>query len=137
VETNLKWPNDLHNLNGDKVGGILLHNGKKLVVGVGLNWAGRHQQYRSLFPDHTLQKNEFHTISAQIFQFILDHRMKSSEIITNWNNNCSHLNKSVQITDNEINISGTFVGIGPNGEAIIEKEQQRQNVYTGSLFITE
>ncbi len=133
LTTQLKWPNDIHNADDQKVGGIILHNGSKLVVGVGINWSSNHHQYGSLFTNNHLTTQQQHQIPADIYAFVLKNRLSSKKIMNLWNSQCSHLNKIVKISDNNFIVHGKFIGIGPLGEAIIEKDGKHFKYYTGSL----
>lgn len=135
VDAKLKWPNDIHDTVGNKVGGILLHNSEKLVVGVGLNWAGTDPEYHSLFPSKRLVNEENHQLALDIYKYILENRLSSEKITSKWNKLCSHLNKRVKISDTNTSNIGIFSGIGPMGEALVSEDGQLKKYYTGSLEI--
>jgi BirA family biotin operon repressor/biotin-[acetyl-CoA-carboxylase] ligase len=136
VELALKWPNDLLNSNGEKVGGILLQNSRLITVGVGLNWSASHPEYPSIFPPRELSTDEYHTIPLKITNYIYTHRLTAQEIINKWNKLCFHLNKNVTITDGKENYHGSFVGIGELGQALLNCPNEIQ-LFNGSLTIEE
>jgi biotin-(acetyl-CoA carboxylase) ligase len=52
-----------------------------------------------------------------------------------WESLCSHLNKEVIVTEDNISFVGRFLGIGSNGQAIIESSMEIKELYNGSLRI--
>ena len=143
----LKWPNDLLDKNGKKCGGIIsqyIHQ-KLVLVGVGLNGAFPNSQMN--VPDHYkhgLGQIQFpvnspdyqKTNSFEIYDFILKNRISSPDLLkVAFNKFCAHIDASVQITEDEQNIIGIFVGIGSNGEAIVRVNNEEKSFLSSSLKI--
>jgi biotin-[acetyl-CoA-carboxylase] ligase BirA-like protein len=139
IELKLKWPNDILNSQGEKVGGIICHvnsQHKKVIAGLGLN----------LYPQQIEEKIEFNFSPGFIFpsdrkmnvlnpllHYIYDHRLESAEqVILKWKNYCDHFQKMVTIIDKE-KFSGKFLNIGENGQAILEIAGAPVHFYNGSL----
>ncbi len=143
----LKWPNDLLDQNGKKCGGIISQyiDPKLVIIGVGLN--GAFTNSHIYIPDHYkhgLGQIKFPTISqdfqkenpANIFQFILENRVASYEHLNDlFHQYCAHINKDVQLTEDDQVIIGEFIGIGVSGEAIVKINQEKKSFLSSSLKI--
>lgn len=140
-KVHLKWPNDLLDKDGAKIGGILCQIvNDRIVVGIGLNLKNKKEESHfpypvsSLFDEHeVLDINIKESLPIKIVDFILKNRQSPSLVRENFLNNCVHKNKEVTITNNDRVDSGTFIGIGQKGEALIEDKGSTQKVLTGSL----
>lgn len=143
----LKWPNDLLNKDFSKCGGILcqLVEPDILIVGIGIN-LGKFDSslydfpypIGAIQPERELSDEEFKTLPAEIYQYILDHRLSNQEIISNWNQLCIHLNQQVSIVDGDKSQEGIFTGIDLQGAALIsDHENKIHKVMSGSLFIDQ
>jgi len=143
----LKWPNDLLVLENDeikKTGGILCHflDNNKLLVGIGLNLESVNTTKieNSKLPAGALKvglssyENFSHDLPYEIFHFILTNRLSKDEIRAQWSTDCYHLNKKVEILDGHSRVSGTFKGIGENGEALIDSKDGLKKIISGSLW---
>jgi BirA family biotin operon repressor/biotin-[acetyl-CoA-carboxylase] ligase len=141
IDLKLKWPNDILTIDGKKCAGILINNpgGEKLIVGIGVNlMAGVDKDEYSTPIGHILKKNiEFSQkeFSLEIYKFLLKNRSSADQVICKWNEYCLHLNQKVRLIDSEQTHLGTFKGIGPMGEALIEQEGTINKFYTGSLVL--
>lgn len=125
----LKWPNDIMNSRLDKCGGILIDNKENLmVVGVGLNLQPN-KDYGSIHEETHHWDNQ--KIALAIYQYILQNRLKSSDVIKNWEKYCCHLSEKVSLDEHE----GIFEGVGKHGEAIITIDGIQKTFYSGSLLI--
>lgn len=144
----LKWPNDLlikEEGSLKKVGGIICHfqNSKQLIVGVGLNLnsqtikenKGFKFSAGALSTKETLEKDFFHELPFEIYNYILRNRKTPNQTIHEWSKLSCHLNSQVKIVDSGQEITGIFKGIGNNGEALIHNEQGQSKVISGSLWI--
>ncbi len=134
----LKWPNDLLDIHGKKVGGILIHHfGECLIVGVGINLNPDTENKKFDYPHSFLLDTKMavtQSLYEEIYSYLLHHQnINDEEIKREWNQACFHLNKKVLIIDEEQKIEGTFIGIGALGEALLENQQGIQKVYAGSL----
>ncbi|WP_412463080.1 biotin--[acetyl-CoA-carboxylase] ligase [Halobacteriovorax sp. RT-2-6] len=133
----LKWPNDIFNENSQKIMGILVNkDDDNYIVGIGINYGGvPHETYGVLKEGTKLSENDFESIPLDIYNYLLGNRLTEEEIIKQWNDRCYHLNKEVEIIDEDSIIKGIFRGIGNFGEALIETQDKIEKAYTGSLVI--
>lgn len=152
----LKWPNDLFNMKGEKVGGIITHfvRDQLLAVGVGLNLVkeGNEKQYEKLasscpypigfifernsqIPSHHLPISD---LCESSYHYLLKHRLSPAETIEKWNEKCIHLHQEVLFLEDygsadKAPIQGTFLGLGPLGEARIKTAAGERTFYSGHL----
>lgn len=141
-ELYLKWPNDILNTDGEKCGGILsqLIDGI-LIVGIGLNFEGKvNDRGNFKFPIGYLKKGSFlqsfkKKLPAEIYNFILTNRITQSQVISEWNKKNFFKNKAVTIKDGTTFVTGSFLGIGTIGEALIQDQLTKKTIsfVTGSL----
>ncbi|MBF0312498.1 MAG: hypothetical protein HQK52_03725 [Oligoflexia bacterium] len=143
----LKWPNDLLCLDGEeykKCGGILITvTGERLIVGIGLNlYPSPHDNdvsttsYTSPLGFIFDSESEFvacnhsmgehgkfqHTIPLQFYRYYLKNRFCGTEdLIQQWCSYCAHLNRVVSFSCEEAVplFRGIFMGLGPQGEAVV------------------
>jgi BirA family biotin operon repressor/biotin-[acetyl-CoA-carboxylase] ligase len=139
----LKWPNDILNKEGKKVGGIIInkHGDHSPVIGMGINLYADQNEILSDYeikagfvfnePKNFIKKE----LAEELFTYIKTHRLNSTDTISKWNNYCSHMNRSVILKDEQNIIRGTFKGIGDYGQALIEYEGQTKEYYSGTLRI--
>lgn len=136
----LKWPNDILDIEGNKVGGILceVFDEKIILVGVGINLFS--QQGSSFDYPHSFVLKEKKIFDKENFFEELSEKIKKNnfDYLEKWNSYCFHLNKEVIIKDDKETTNGFFVGLGENGEALIESVSKGvQRVFTGSLRLLE
>ncbi len=135
----VKWPNDLLNSHGEKCGGIILQKvGDVLVIGVGLNLTFKPNstfEYAvgSIFSEDDLFDPK--TESQNIYNFILNNRLSPNQVKTRWVDFCAHLNKQVEVIEDKTITLGKFIGIGDQGQAMIETPFELKELYNGSLRI--
>jgi BirA family biotin operon repressor/biotin-[acetyl-CoA-carboxylase] ligase len=138
----LKWPNDLLSHEGEKVGGILCQLvGEIIVVGIGINLKmpttipAFPYQVSSLFnSDEIIDPNIKKELPLKIVNYILNNRLSSRNVRNEFIKSCVHINKKVTILNNENQVMGKFIGIGENGEALLETgDNHREKILTGSL----
>ncbi len=138
----LKWPNDLLNNRNEKTGGILCQLvGEKIVVGIGINLiSGKKEKsfdypVGSLFKERSQLKGNYKKLLPfEIVEHIKKNRLSSEETREIFFNYCAHRNQNVEIINGSQSISGKFVGIGENGEALLENDQGKISKHlTGSL----
>ena len=124
----LKWPNDIF-YRGKKCGGILIHlENNQCIIGVGINSKDIDNKRHEWITGLDLESFQVEKLVLYIHQ----NRVKDFKLINDlWTNSCFHMNKEVTIEDQ----TGLFVGIGPNGEALIESNSEIKKVYSGSLRI--
>ena len=129
IETKLKWPNDIF-YNEKKLGGIIIYNNSKfLICGVGINFKAND---RKDFSYSALDINFDESLYSEFYAYILSHRLTSDEVISQWQSQCLHMNKTVQIDDK---YQGKFIGIGKNGQALIQKGPELLEEYSASLTL--
>lgn len=152
VELQIKWPNDLINSKGEKVGGILIQSLRENIYccGIGLNWSDPQNELAQIErletqypagvifgPDQILSsadKKSFSLDLAESIHFKLP-KLRTTDFKSRWLQYCSHLNTEVEIRDGARNVRGRFVGIGDLGEALLKAEDQIQRAFSGSLFV--
>ena len=136
----LKWPNDIR-IGGKKCGGVLMETKVKrasveyAVVGIGLNV----NESLNELPEEI--RNSATTLFAEkgsplqrelAVAWILNaleqwfHALKNGEIVSlrsAWLERCDHLNKTITFTNNGEKRSGTFSGVGENGDALVKTSE--------------
>lgn len=142
LETYLKWPNDLLTVNGKKCGGILIQSKQSsLVAGIGINLyhprdevpEELNEKFGHVFNDSKMDAWNF---SQELYQYICDGRLNPIETVKRWNELCGHLQKQVTAHEDGTQLQGKFIGIGQDGEALIETPLEIKSVYNASLSIT-
>jgi BirA family biotin operon repressor/biotin-[acetyl-CoA-carboxylase] ligase len=144
VELKLKWPNDILNLKGEKVGGVIINKSGEgpLIVGLGINLMSSNKDtiqsydYKVgyIFEEekNLLSKKD---IALDLYKAISNLRLNPDETRETWNSFCIHLDKNVTVKDNSNNYKGLFIGIGENGQALIKDEDRTHELYSGTLRI--
>lgn len=144
IELFVKWPNDIIIRDGNvfkKIGGILchFHDKESLIVGIGLNLDPKALPEDTDFkfsPGAFKSKTDVNQeLPYSIYEYILSNRLDSTKTIEEWSQICFHHSKKVKIEDSSQSIEGIFLGIGENGEALIENEGKTQKVISGSLWV--
>ncbi len=121
----LKWPNDLVNFRGEKVGGFLVSEKKEgSIVGVGLNI--NHTQGVKI----KSSKEKLTFIFPQLF-FSFFRKRKLDSLLDLFNESCYHLNDFVEIHQHQ----GFFKGINSEGEALLATKEGLVSVREGSLYV--
>ena len=135
----IKWPNDLLNNQGQKVGGIickLIDN--KAIIGIGLN-IGRsssdikYQTQKGYIKDIDLKVDDYEIIPRNIYSHLISKDLEKE--LSDFKKNCYHLNKKVTLLDDDQKFTGNFKDIGQYGEAILEIDDEIKKFYSGSLVI--
>jgi BirA family biotin operon repressor/biotin-[acetyl-CoA-carboxylase] ligase len=140
----LKWPNDILNHNGEKVGGVIINKSgnSPLILGIGLNLKSSQTEqikdydYKAgfIFEGDTRDISKM-DMAKELYSIFSNNRLSSIQTIHKWNLLCTHLNKEVSVKDNSKEYSGLFIGIGENGQALIKDEGQTHELYSGTLII--
>lgn len=135
MDLKIKWPNDLLNNDGKKVGGIIASLVKdKLIVGVGVNSdlgpINGNYPYKACGIRIEISPQE-------IYSYLLSNRLNQIEILKKWSEYSLYEGKNVVIMDGAHHRSGIFSGIGPDGEALLLQNNQICRVFTGSLFLVD
>jgi BirA family transcriptional regulator, biotin operon repressor / biotin---[acetyl-CoA-carboxylase] ligase len=146
----VKWPNDLF-LQNKKIGGILVEsttNAKKIeqiVVGIGLNLLQKknelpHEMAGSILSLTGLHLNKKIVLNSVVSNLnnlfsVIQNQKKWPQIVQkNWTNLCCHLNKSIQMKNNELDVFGKFEGITEYAEAIIIGSDGNKKIVTMGEF---
>lgn len=136
----LKWPNDILNSNGEKVGGIIINKSgdSRPIIGIGLNISSTENEKINeyeikagfIFKHYDFIKK---TLAESIYNFINQNRLSPQSVRTGWVESCIHINRNVSILEADNISSGLFVGIGEYGQAQLEIDKKIQEFYTGTL----
>lgn len=138
----LKWPNDIVDHKGRKIGGLLIESigHHHCLIGLGLNLVKSPKldtQNLMSFGSASLKQFKNHSFDTKKLSFDLFHYLNNFKgDLGLWNQSCLHLSKEVEIYDeNKLIMKGRFLGIGNSGQAIIEDYQKglKKEVYNGSL----
>lgn len=110
------------------------------ACGLGLNINEENEQLKkvdqgleaSSLPLKNFDKKE---MAHELYTFILENRMNSTQIKETFLNLCAHLNQRCQIKQNDKVIAESeFIGIGEHGEALLKgAEGEVQKHFSGSL----
>ncbi|MBC7537198.1 MAG: biotin--[acetyl-CoA-carboxylase] ligase [Bacteriovorax sp.] len=142
----LKWPNDLLTSDGKKCGGILCQyvDQETVVVGLGINLGKIEAPEKSSYRhglgsvDQTLELKTFdqEKISNELYNNLLLERFESpKDLKESFNKHCFHMNKDVFIFEDEKDHIGKFIGIGDNGEALVDIDSTIHSFLSSSLTI--
>jgi biotin-[acetyl-CoA-carboxylase] ligase BirA-like protein len=129
----VKWPNDLIAKNHKKCGGVLIQNiDNHYLAGIGVNLHSNIDLYGGVFEHQfVLDKKKW---IQELSEYISTHRyLTQEEIASDWLKQCYHLNSEVRITEGNSETIGTFIGLGPHGEAILQNAEGNQHLFNGSL----
>ena len=149
ISIKLKWPNDLLTNEGQKCGGIIAQyiDSETVIAGLGLN-LGDHSSIEA--PVHykhglgnvsnslELNREDHKNISVKLYQFILKNRIfDEQDMQARFLKSCIHIGKHVNIDDDGAFFKGCFVGIGKNGEALVEINNSIKSFLSSSLKILD
>lgn len=143
----LKWPNDLLTNEGKKCGGIISHyiDSETVIVGVGINLGegarlAPNNDFKhglgAVLPTLKLNSEDQKKISADFYSFLLKNRIALfKELQEYFYQFCAHKNHLVLINDEQSEAEGIFLGIGANGEALVEVNKNIRTFLSSSLTI--
>lgn len=139
IELKVKWPNDLVDSQNKKYGGILCHSRRNQVVaGIGLNLFSTADkslddyQIGYVFEKKILDNYE---LLLQLVKYLVSNRYNNSaQIHQDWLKHCSHMNKIVRLDDEAQSVTGTFLGIGTFGEALVKDQAGKLHHITNGSF---
>jgi biotin-(acetyl-CoA carboxylase) ligase len=70
----------------------------------------------------------------RLTEFIHHHRYHDERELKNeWEKKCLHMHEVVEISEGSESFTGTFVGIGKNGEALLETANGLESHFNGTL----
>lgn len=145
----LKWPNDLLTTEAKKCGGIIAQyiDTETVIAGVGLNLGSIPEQIAPLHYKHglghvsgslILSQDDKKNIPKELYDYVLKNRILSSqEMQMRFHQKCIHIGRTVEIDDDGFNYEGKFMGIGQNGEALVEIAGVTKSFLSSSLKIIE
>jgi BirA family biotin operon repressor/biotin-[acetyl-CoA-carboxylase] ligase len=145
----LKWPNDIL-VNGRKVGGILVESIKVsninyLIIGIGINIAiapkleNRVMEITSLRQEKIMinHKNDLLNIIMNYFHGaynIWQNNFSFNIIKRKWLKHAYKLHEIITISLEQKNFTGRYIGLGENGELILELNDKKQLLFsTGEI----
>lgn len=142
----LKWPNDILNQDGNKLGGTLISKNSSgpCIVGMGINLSQKGMAYlpetdypiNGIFSDLKELSVSIEDFSKKLYTYFLTHRLESNEVIKKWSKYCLHLDKKIRFIENNEEAFFIFKGIGENGEALLEDtSHQVISKFSGSVRI--
>lgn len=147
ISIKLKWPNDLLTSERKKCGGIIAQyiDTDTVIAGIGLNLGSLPTSVAPAHYKHGLgnvsdsiqlttedQKN----IPAKLYQYILKNRISDGKVMQNrFQDVCIHIGKDVTVDDDGADFTGSFIGIGKNGEALVEIDGTTHSFLASSLKI--
>lgn len=141
IDLKLKWPNDILNTHGEKVGGLLCQTleADLVLLGLGMNLFLNNDELRLLADiDYPVGHLDMGDIDREKLAFELFSTLVEAPEFSHdeWNAHCYHTGKIVTITDGDQLERGTFVGIDRDGAALIQTDKgETKRVLTGSLRI--
>jgi biotin-(acetyl-CoA carboxylase) ligase len=74
-------------------------------------------------------------LSHKLCSYILSHRLSDKEIMDSFNLLCVHMNKYVEVSEDDKKFQGKFLEIGKHGEARILINNEVKNFYSARLLI--
>ena len=147
IDLKIKWPNDIM-FENKKVAGILIESKKIsdkyiLNIGIGININENISDFNDeiknsatslkIIKGHNVQREPLLAcILNELYHIIKNYSI--NQIKNEWLNSCNHINKNINFKYNKKNISGNFLDISNNGQAILEVESTEQLVnYDGEI----
>jgi biotin-(acetyl-CoA carboxylase) ligase len=89
------------------------------------------------YPAGSILKSEMNVdlklLCEKICDYVHKSRLTPQEISDQWTSKCIHLNKTVELIEGDQTIKGVFTGIGQNGEALIQTDNEVKSFYNGTL----
>jgi BirA family transcriptional regulator, biotin operon repressor / biotin---[acetyl-CoA-carboxylase] ligase len=116
VQTKIKWPNDICDINAAKIAGILLESGilsnqRYVVIGIGIN--DNLKIERSLFLASLIKE-----LDMVINEFLIT---GFSLLLEEWLANCIHHGKMIGIYQNgQLVANGVNIGVNRNGSIMLQ-----------------
>lgn len=147
IDCYLKWPNDILGPTFQKCGGILTQyiNPQTVIAGIGINLGKMSNPITDMSFKHgiesvvnslTITDEQNKEISASFYEYLRSHRFANAQSLQlAFDEVCGHMNKLVEIDDDQASYIGYFKGIGPYGEALVETETGIKKFLSSSLKI--
>ena len=136
LNSNIKWPNDIL-INNKKVGGVLcehkiIKNIHNIVLGIGINVNELEINEKISSIATSLSIEASRPIQREpLLANILNHLEKNINTCSKtwkskWENNCTHLNKSIKFHSSNRILQGIFLGINKSGQAKIKLNNEEK-----------
>lgn len=147
ISISLKWPNDLMTSEGKKCGGIIAQyiDSETVIAGLGINLGPlpnvtvpEHYKHGlgNVSDNLMLTSQDLKNIPAKLYSHILKYRIDNLQEVQNqFNQYCFHIGAIVKIDDDGDDFEGKFIGIGKNGEALVEIQGITRALLSSSLKI--
>ena len=149
ISIKLKWPNDLLTNEGKKCGGIIAQyiDPETVIAGFGINLGSHFSSETPVHYKHGLGNvsdsikllpEDHKIIPVKLYKFILKNRIFDEEQIRKrFKESCIHIGRNVKIDDDGVYFTGRFIGIGKNGEALVEINDNIHSFLSSSLKIID
>lgn len=140
IQLSVKWPNDLLR-DKKKCAGFIIHNKGEhnYIVGVGINLTPVPKDLNYRTPATSIYSNQKpvdkEELVKKLYRYILNNRIVESKITKEWNRACAHIGIEIDILENTTLTPGKFMGIGENGQALIEINSKIKEFYSGSVIL--
>ncbi len=139
IPLQLKWPNDLLNSRGEKVGGVLCQTleSDHVLCGIGLNFFLNASEKATIHADYPVgdlnaPALQSHQLARELYLTLLENSKFSP---TQWATHCAHMDQPVAIHDGDQSCRGIFRGIDIDGCALVEAQGKVSRIFSGSLRI--
>ena len=146
----VKWPNDII-LQNKKIGGMLIESStnadkiENIIVGIGLNISQEMEELPhesagsilSLTGLHLNKMNVLNSVTSNLnnLLIVIQNQKKWPQIVQkNWTNLCCHLNRNIQIKNNDSIFLGKFAGITEYAEAVVLEDDGNKKIVTMGEF---
>lgn len=149
VQSNLKWPNDIH-VRGRKIAGLLAERASDdgVVIGVGLNINMTAEEMVPIDQPATSLKNETRTEWSveEVLTVLLSHHVTPwfdrwevggfSGLRERWIQGCGGLHRPISVRDGVNRLHGTLEGFGEKGELLLRlPDGVIQTVWAGEVIV--
>lgn len=150
IDTFLKWPNDILNSRGEKLGGILVEtsvykNDLYILSGIGLNLKGH---LDGIQKNSDLESEASTSIDKQRLLLAIRSNFEKNlkafnengfkAFYADWNNYNLYKNKKINFQlseDNQNQVSGICKGVDPDGYILIEDEEGVKSYFSGRIVL--
>ncbi len=144
LEVKIKWPNDVL-VNGGKISGILIENGKNdmAVVGIGVNLKVSPESKDILYPTANLRdlgfdisREDFLQCYLKIFDRYYDLYIKEGfeNIRKQWLTGSYKLGEEILVSQGSKKQKGIFKGIDESGCLLLKQEDNILKISAGDIF---
>lgn len=146
----LKWPNDVVDADGRKVGGILIEtviDGDRLsgaVIGIGLNVDWRRADMPAGIRDTAVALADLVrgsvdrvALLGRLFDALsdeVDRLERGRSPLERYRDRCATLGQAVSVAGEGGTITGRAVGLGPHGELVVEADDGRHELTSGEVL---